>query len=83
MRSCQPQGVWLWGGCGRGRHGTIGAARTALAVLVVGGSALGALLLHPGTSLSAKGRGLLGDNSALVISFALLALLGGIQLFAS
>ncbi|MFF8478723.1 hypothetical protein [Streptomyces sp. NPDC015414] len=30
----------------RRRHSTIGAAQAALAVLVVGGVALGALLLH-------------------------------------
>ncbi len=62
---------------GRRRHGTIGAARAALTVLVVGGTALGTLLLHPGRSLFAQGRGPLGGNSLLVIGFALLALLGG------
>jgi hypothetical protein len=62
------------------RHGAIGAAQAALSVLVVGGTALGALLLHPGTGLFVKGRGPLGGNPALVLGLALLALLGGIAL---
>ncbi|WP_445528102.1 DUF4129 domain-containing protein [Streptomyces cyslabdanicus] len=65
---------------GRRRHGTIGAARAALTVLVVGGSALAALLLHPGTGLFAKGRGPLGGNPALVVGLAVLSLLGGLAL---
>ncbi|MGJ5893974.1 DUF4129 domain-containing protein [Streptomyces niveiscabiei] len=63
-----------------GRERTIGAAQTALAVLVVGGTALGALLLRPGTDLLAKGRGPLGGNPALVVGLALAALLGGLAL---
>ncbi|MFJ6564710.1 DUF4129 domain-containing protein [Streptomyces sp. NPDC091412] len=65
---------------GRRRHGTIGAAQAALTVLVVGGAALGALLLHPDTGLFAKGRGPLGGNSVLVVGLALLSLLGGLAL---
>ncbi|MFF7240199.1 hypothetical protein [Streptomyces collinus] len=34
---------------GRRRHSTIGAVQAALALLVVGGAALGALLLRPST----------------------------------
>ncbi|MEV7499139.1 DUF4129 domain-containing protein [Streptomyces sp. NPDC093018] len=64
----------------RRRHGTIGAAQVASAVLVVSGVALGALLLRPGTGLSAKGRGPLGGNPVLVIGLVLLALLGGLAL---
>ncbi|MGX4695222.1 DUF4129 domain-containing protein [Streptomyces sp. JNUCC 63] len=65
---------------GRRRHGTIGAAQAALTVLVVGGAALGALLLHPSTGLFAKGRGPLSGNPVLVVGLALLSLLGGIAL---
>ncbi len=65
---------------GRRRHGTVGAAQAALTVLVVGGTALGALLLHPGTGLFVKGRGPLGGNPVLVLGIALLSLLGGIAL---
>lgn len=64
----------------RRRHGTIGAAQVTAAVLVVGGVALGALLLRPDTGLSAKGRGPLGGNPVLVIGLVLLALLGGLAL---
>ncbi|MFY4721141.1 DUF4129 domain-containing protein [Streptomyces sp. LaBMicrA B280] len=64
----------------RRRHGTIGAAQIALTALVVGGVALAALLLRPGTGLSAKGRGPLGGNAVLVVGLALLALLGGFWL---
>lgn len=63
-----------------GRRRTIGAAQAALTVLVVGGSALGALLLHPDTGLLAKGRGPLGGNPVLVVGLALLSLLGGLAL---
>ncbi|MFD8912192.1 DUF4129 domain-containing protein [Streptomyces sp. NPDC059575] len=62
------------------RYGTIGAAQTALTVLVVGGVALGALLLHPDAGLLAKGRGPLGGNPVLVIGLALLVPLGGLAL---
>ncbi|MYQ96441.1 DUF4129 domain-containing protein [Streptomyces sp. SID4946] len=62
------------------RHGRIGAAQVAAAVLVVGGVALGALLLRPGTGLPAKGRGPLGGNPVLVIGLVLLAFLGGLAL---
>ncbi|MEU2778577.1 DUF4129 domain-containing protein [Streptomyces sp. NPDC007162] len=62
------------------RHSTIGAAQAALAVLVVSGAALGALALHPGTGLLAKGRGPLGGNPVLVVGLALLSLLGGLAL---
>ncbi|MEU2678139.1 DUF4129 domain-containing protein [Streptomyces sp. NPDC007107] len=65
---------------GRRRHSTIGAAQAASAVLVVGGLALGALLLHPDTGLLAKGRGPLGGNPVLVIGLAPLSLLGGLAL---
>jgi hypothetical protein len=65
---------------GRRRHSTIGAVKAALAVLVVGGAALGALLLHPDTGLLAKGRGPLGGNPVLVVGLALLSLLGGLAL---
>ncbi|MFF5978045.1 DUF4129 domain-containing protein [Streptomyces olindensis] len=63
-----------------GRRRTIGAAQASLAVLVVGGVALGALLLHPDTGLLAKGRGPLGGNPVLVVGLALLSLLGGLAL---
>ncbi|MDX3387475.1 hypothetical protein PV682_39435 [Streptomyces niveiscabiei] len=63
-----------------GRERTIGAAQAALAVLVVGGTALGALLLRPDTDLLAKGRGPLGGNPALVVGLALASLLGGLAL---
>ncbi|MEV7817799.1 DUF4129 domain-containing protein [Streptomyces flaveolus] len=65
---------------GRGRDSSIGAAQAALAVLVVSGVALGALLLHPGTGLLAKGRGPLGGNAVLVVGLAPLSLLGGLAL---
>ncbi|MGW1169372.1 DUF4129 domain-containing protein [Streptomyces sp. NPDC002550] len=65
---------------GRRRHSTIGAAQAALTVLVAGGAALGALLLHPDTGLLAKGRGPLGGNPVLVVGLALLSLLGGLAL---
>ncbi|AKJ08577.1 membrane protein [Streptomyces incarnatus] len=58
----------------------IGAAQAGLTVLVVGGAALGALLLHPDTGLLAKGRGPLGGNPVLVVGLALLSLLGGLAL---
>jgi hypothetical protein len=51
-----------------------------LVVLVVGGVALGALLLHPGVGLWAKGRGPLGGNRVVVVGLALLSLLGGLGL---
>jgi len=62
------------------RHGRTGAARAALAVLVVGGAALGALLLRPGTGMFGKGRGPLGGNPLLVAALVLLSLLGGLAL---
>ncbi|NED36025.1 DUF4129 domain-containing protein [Streptomyces sp. SID8499] len=62
---------------GRRRRGTVGAAQAASAVLVVGGTALAALLLRPGAGLFAAGRGPLGGNFLVVTGFALLALLGG------
>ncbi|MFE7749425.1 DUF4129 domain-containing protein [Streptomyces sp. NPDC057428] len=65
---------------GRRRYSTIGALQAALTVLVVGGAALGALLLRPDTSLLAKGRGPLGANAVLVVGLALLSLLGGLAL---
>ncbi|MFF3918368.1 DUF4129 domain-containing protein [Streptomyces sp. NPDC001852] len=65
---------------GRRRHSTIGAPQAALAVLMVGGAALGALLLHPDTGLLAQGRGPLGGNPVLVVGLALLSLLGGLAL---
>ncbi|MFI8871610.1 MULTISPECIES: DUF4129 domain-containing protein [unclassified Streptomyces] len=65
---------------GRQRYSTIGAVQAALTVLVVGGAALGALLLRPDTSLLAKGRGPLGGNAVLVVGLALLSLLGGLAL---
>ncbi|MCX5113477.1 DUF4129 domain-containing protein [Streptomyces sp. NBC_00378] len=46
----------------------------------MGGAALGALLLHPGTGLFVKGRGPLGGNPVLVVGLALLSLLGGFAL---
>ncbi|MGW5124873.1 DUF4129 domain-containing protein [Streptomyces sp. NPDC004069] len=46
----------------------------------MGGTALAALLLHPGTGLFVKGRGPLGGNPALVVGLALLSLLGGLAL---
>ncbi|WP_243878176.1 DUF4129 domain-containing protein [Streptomyces sp. SUK 48] len=65
---------------GRRRYGTIGGAQVALTVLVVGGAAVGALLLRPDAGLSAKGRGPLGGNAVLVGGLALLAFLGGLAL---
>ncbi|MEU7305569.1 DUF4129 domain-containing protein [Streptomyces sp. NPDC007206] len=65
---------------GRRLHSAIGAAQAALTVLVVGGLALGALLLHPDTGLLAKGRGPLGGNPVLVVGLTLLAFLGGLAL---
>lgn len=65
---------------GRPRHGTIGTARAALAVLVVGGAALGALLLRPDSGMLAQGRGPLGGNAVLVFGLALMSLLGGLAL---
>ncbi|SEN98008.1 DUF4129 domain-containing protein [Actinacidiphila rubida] len=62
------------------RPGAIGAAQAALTVLVAGGAALAALLLHPGAGLFGKGRGPLGGNPVLVFGLALAALLGGIAL---
>ncbi|MFJ9348338.1 DUF4129 domain-containing protein [Streptomyces sp. NPDC101237] len=64
----------------RRRHGTTGVAQAASAVLVVGGLALAALLLRPGTDLMAKGRGPLGGNGVLVVGLALIAFLGGLAL---
>ncbi|MEU1465963.1 hypothetical protein ABZ467_36065 [Streptomyces sp. NPDC005727] len=65
---------------GRPRHGTIGIAQAALAVLVVGGAALGALLLRPDTGLLTQGRGPLGGNAVLVFGLALMSLFGGLAL---
>ncbi|MEV6583632.1 DUF4129 domain-containing protein [Streptomyces sp. NPDC051582] len=65
---------------GRRLQGANGAAQGALAVLVVGGLALGALLLRPETGLFAKGRGPLGGNPVLVLGLASLSLLGGAAL---
>ncbi|MFE3493809.1 DUF4129 domain-containing protein [Streptomyces sp. NPDC059175] len=65
---------------GRRWHRAIGTVQAASAVLVVGGAALGALLLHPDRGLLAKGRGPLGDNPVFVIGLALLSLLGGLRL---
>ncbi|MFD5542505.1 hypothetical protein ACFWIJ_32980, partial [Streptomyces sp. NPDC127079] len=62
------------------RHGTIGAAQAASAVLAVGGTALGALLLRPDTDVLAEGRGPLGGNPVLVVGLALLSFLGGLAL---
>lgn len=67
-------------GGGRPRQRTIGTAPAALAVLVVGGVALGALFLRPDTGLLAKGRGPLGGNSVLVFGLALTSLVGGLAL---
>jgi hypothetical protein len=64
----------------RRRHDENAAARAALTVVVVGGTALAALTLHPGSGLTAKGRGPLGGNPLLVIGLALAALLGGLAL---
>ncbi|MFF8017067.1 DUF4129 domain-containing protein [Streptomyces sp. NPDC007929] len=64
---------------GPGRR-KIGAAQARLTALVVGGAALGALLLHPDTGLLAKGRGPLGGNPVLVVGLALLSLIGGLAL---
>ncbi|MEW2132931.1 DUF4129 domain-containing protein [Streptomyces sp. NPDC005435] len=61
---------------GRGRHSAITPAQAALVVLVVGGVALGALLLRTETGLWAKGRGPLGGNPVLVLGLALLGALG-------
>ncbi|GAA0289636.1 DUF4129 domain-containing protein [Streptomyces polychromogenes] len=61
-------------------RGRTGSARAVLGTAVVGGAALGALLLHPGAGLFADGRGPLGGNPVLVLGLALLALLGGIAL---
>ncbi|MFD5419362.1 DUF4129 domain-containing protein [Streptomyces sp. NPDC127069] len=61
-------------------HGHIGSAQAVLGLLVVGGMALGALLLHPGAGLFAEGRGPLGENPVLVLGLALLSLFGGIAL---
>ncbi|MFG2815848.1 DUF4129 domain-containing protein [Streptomyces sp. NPDC048410] len=63
-----------------GRRRTVVGAQAALTVLVVGGAALGALLLHPDTGLLAKGRGPLGGNPVLVVGLALLSLLGCLAL---
>jgi len=63
-----------------GRERAIGAVQAALAVPVVGGAALGALLLHSDAGLSAKGRGPLGHSPVLVVGLALLALLGCLAL---
>ncbi|MDU0304275.1 MULTISPECIES: DUF4129 domain-containing protein [unclassified Streptomyces] len=65
---------------GRRRHGTVGAARAALTVLVVAGLALAALLLRPDAGLLAKGSGPLGGNPVLVFGLALLAFFGGLSL---
>ncbi|MEU1090121.1 DUF4129 domain-containing protein [Streptomyces sp. NPDC005892] len=65
---------------GRRRRSAIGAAQTALTVLMVGGLVLGTLLLHPDTGLWTKGRGPLGGNSVLVVGLALLSLAGGFTL---
>ncbi|MFH7597370.1 DUF4129 domain-containing protein [Streptomyces racemochromogenes] len=61
-------------------NGHIGSLRAVLCLLVVGGAALGALLLRPGGGLLAEGRGPLGGNPVLVLGLALLSLLGGIAL---
>jgi hypothetical protein len=65
---------------GRRWLSTIGAVKGALVVLVVGGVALGALLLRPDGGLLAKGRGPLGGNPVVVVGLALLSLLGGLAL---
>lgn len=63
-----------------GRRHTIRAGRAASTALVVGGTALTALLLRPDTALLAKGRGPLGGNPVVVIALAVLSLVGGLVL---
>ncbi|MEU8432841.1 DUF4129 domain-containing protein [Streptomyces sp. NPDC029216] len=46
----------------------------------MGGAALAAVLLHPGTGLFVEGRGPLGGNPVLVLGLAVLSLLGGLAL---
>ncbi|MBM9440230.1 DUF4129 domain-containing protein [Actinacidiphila bryophytorum] len=55
----------------------MGAAGAALAVVAVAGTALGAVLLRPGRSLTAKSGGPL-DNSAVVILIAIGCLAAGL-----
>ncbi|WP_106432394.1 DUF4129 domain-containing protein [Streptomyces sp. LaPpAH-108] len=64
----------------RRRHGAIGPAQAASAVLVVAGVALAALLLHTDTGLLTKGRGPLGGNPVLVVVLALLTPFGALAL---
>lgn len=65
---------------GRRRHRAIGVVQAALAVLVVAGLSLAALLLRPGASLLAEGSGPLGGNPVVVFGLALLAFFGGLWL---
>lgn len=62
---------------GTGRGSRTAAAGTALALLAVAGTALGAVLLHPGGSLLAKSGGPL-DSTAAVVVLALAALGAGL-----
>jgi hypothetical protein len=50
----------------------------ALAVVVVAGIALAALLMRPGAHLVARGRGPLGGNSGVVVALAALAVVAGL-----
>jgi hypothetical protein len=62
---------------GTGRGSRTAAAGTALALLAAAGTALGALLLHPGGSLLAKSGGPL-DSTTAVVLLALAALGAGL-----
>lgn len=52
----------------------------ALAVVVVAGIALAALLMRPGAHLIGRGRGPLGGNSGVVVALAALAVVAGLVL---
>lgn len=56
-------------------HGAVSGGQAALAVIVVAGIGLTALLLRPDAPLTAPGRGPLGHSAGLVLLLALACLL--------
>lgn len=62
------------------RQRVIAAVTAAAVVLVVGGTVLAALALHPSAGVMHKARGPLGGNPVLVIGLAVCGLIGAVML---
>jgi hypothetical protein len=65
---------------GRELKARVSGGQAALAVIVVGGIGLTALLLRPDSPLFGKGRGPIGQNSVVVVALAAAWLVAGIML---